>query len=143
MEVIRMNRNLKISIAVIGVAFSALLVSVVSASPRTSNTPFYTFRIEQASCKMSFLPTSMNTFTYSTRNGCTLNPKFVTDNSVVRVFDVDTYISTCQCTCYVTCEYTTYDTAGFGLICSGYPRWGTYRLTYRVPCLDTCWPCLT
>ena len=114
-----MNRNLKISIAVSGVIIAFLVLSTVTASQRAPNTPLYTFRIEQTSCRMNFSSTSMNSFAYDTRNGCTLNFGFVTDSGVIRVFggagtcwrypDCYSYAISCETcfhyTCY-SCRYT-------------------------------------
>ena len=58
-------------IAVIGAAL-ALAVTCVTASTSLCNTPLYTFRIEQASSKMNFLPTAMNEFTSTTEKGYNL-----------------------------------------------------------------------
>ncbi|MBU7026897.1 MAG: hypothetical protein HXS48_08140 [Theionarchaea archaeon] len=56
-----MNRK-KVSIAVVSMAVAFLAVTCVTASPRTSNTPLYTFRMEQASSEMNFLPTAVRVF---------------------------------------------------------------------------------
>ena len=77
-----MNRIQKrVSIAVISVSIMSLALACVTASPPTSNTPLYTFRMEQASSESNFLPTAVNEFTYNTKNGYTLNWGFVTDGS--------------------------------------------------------------
>lgn len=59
----------KMLVAVIGISAALLAATCVTASSWTFNTPLYTFRMEQASNKMNFLPTEMNTFTYITEKG--------------------------------------------------------------------------
>ncbi|KYK36382.1 MAG: hypothetical protein AYK19_01165 [Theionarchaea archaeon DG-70-1] len=76
-----MNRK-KVSIAVVSMAVAFLAVTCVTASRQTSSTPLYTFRMEQASNRMSFLPTTVNEFTYNTRDGYTLNYELGTDSDV-------------------------------------------------------------
>ena len=67
-----MNRK-RMSIAVLIVGIAILAATFVTASSWTFPTPLYTFRMEQASSKMNFLPSAMNDFVYSTEKGCTLN----------------------------------------------------------------------
>ncbi len=78
-----MNRK-KVSIAAVSMAVAFLAATCVTANSQTSNTPLYTFRMEQASSEMSFLPTAVNEFTYNTRDGFTLNYEFATDSDVAR-----------------------------------------------------------
>jgi len=59
----------QMSIVVISVSFVLLAATCVTASPWTRNTPLYTFRMEQASSKMNFLPTAVNGFIYTTEKG--------------------------------------------------------------------------
>lgn len=61
-------------IAVISVAIASLVITYVAASTGTSYTPLYTFRMEQASSKMNFLPTEVNEFIYGAEKGHTLGP---------------------------------------------------------------------
>jgi hypothetical protein len=68
----KMNGNRKILVAVVSVC-AVLVVSTVIASSQISNTPLFTFRMEQASSEMNFLPTVVNGFIYTTENGYTLN----------------------------------------------------------------------
>jgi len=56
-------------ITVIGIAITVLVVAAVTADSSATNTPLYMMRMEQVSSKMNFLPTTMNTFTYTTENG--------------------------------------------------------------------------
>jgi hypothetical protein len=79
MEVIKMNRNQKIPMAVIGVVVTTFAISAVTASPGTLNTPLYTFRMEEASSEMNFLPKEQSPLVYTTGEGYHLNtsaPKY-------------------------------------------------------------------
>ena len=51
------------------IAGVVLCAAAVSALPSLSSTPLYTFRMEQVSSEMSFLPTERNNFTYTTEKG--------------------------------------------------------------------------
>jgi len=66
--VIDMNKE-KIAIAVVCMTATFLALNCVTANPRTSYTPLYTFRIEQASSEMNFLPTTVNEISYDATNG--------------------------------------------------------------------------
>lgn len=69
-----MNRMQKrVLTAVVSVSMVSLALACVTASPSISTTPLYRYRMEQTSSKMSFLPTEMNNFTYTTEIGYTLN----------------------------------------------------------------------
>jgi len=68
-----MNRNLRISAVVIGMAVLIFLASAAMASQQVTDTPLYTYRIEQASSKMNFLVTERNVYSYTTESGYELN----------------------------------------------------------------------
>lgn len=69
-----MNRIQKrVLTAIVSVSMVSLALACVTASPSISTTPLYRYRMEQTSSKMSFLPTEMNEFTYTTEIGYTLN----------------------------------------------------------------------
>lgn len=68
-----MNAKRKMLIAVMSIATVSCAAAFAAASPRSVTTPLYTARMEQASSEMRFLPTTMNTFTYITREGYTLD----------------------------------------------------------------------
>lgn len=127
-----MNRIQKrVSIAVVSVSIMSLALACVTASPPTSNTPLYTFRMEQASSESNFLPTAANEFTYNTKNGYTLSWGFVTDGSFPYngsggVFELGypslDWWDTCnkyQGTCYgLTCDIRTcVCTCHYGILC--------------------------
>lgn len=112
--------------AIIG---TALLFSAVALSARsqTTSTPLYTLRMEQASSKMNFLPTTVNEFTYTAEKGyeyaykvsgyCgelfdfTEIPCQITDESCVKTCRLT--CSTCGSTCGYTCGYTCGCSCGF------------------------------
>ncbi|KYK30038.1 MAG: hypothetical protein HXS48_26870 [Theionarchaea archaeon] len=100
--------NKKLYILVIGAAMVALAVACVSASS-SSNTPLYILRMEQQSSKMNFLPTAVNSFSYTTENGCILD-SCVTGYCGAILMGTDatchTCIDTCADTCWNTCPYT-------------------------------------
>lgn len=113
--------NKKQYIPVIGAAMVALAVACVSASS-SPNTPLYNLRMEQHSNKMNFLPTAVNSFSYTTENGCILNScvtgycgtvpmgTYATCHTCIDTCE-DTSCGTCDdptCpdTCQVTCPYT-------------------------------------
>ncbi|MBU7028275.1 MAG: hypothetical protein HXS48_15190 [Theionarchaea archaeon] len=68
-----MNRSLRISVVVIGMAVLTVLASVAMASQQVTDTPLYTYRIEQASSKMNFLVTERNVYSYTAESGYELN----------------------------------------------------------------------
>lgn len=85
----------------LAVAFFA--IAFVTASPRVSNTPLYTLRIERASSEMDFLPTKMNTFAYTTEKGCELNFE-IGGGYQGDATPLSTWYFTCEPTCgYWTC----------------------------------------
>lgn len=98
-------------IAVLSVAVALCAVTFVTATPHTSTTPLYTYRMEQVSSKMHFLPTPTNNFTYSAEQGCTLNTVIYRGHyysGEPGETETPTCPETCdtcdQPTCPVTCE---------------------------------------
>ena len=150
--------DIKIAIAACAVlGFCA--VAAVTANPQVkSNTPLYTYRMEQASSGMSFLPTEKNDFTYTTEPGYTLdytvtltagsstpqttvpmqNTQWITCETCG--FTCDTCINTCQtcyCTCWDTCRCTCQ-----GITCDFITCDFTCIFTCDTcfdTCFDTCW----
>ncbi len=122
----------KMSIAVLTVVAVSLVVTFAAASSLMANTPLYTFRMEQASSEMNFLPTAVNGFTYTAENGYTVNCEGSRYSGDVIPFE-PTYawtciFSTCRNTCE-TCPYTCDDP--------------TCPNTCPVTCPETCdgWTC--
>ena len=99
-----MNRNQEMPMAVIVVVIATLAVSAVTANPQTLNTPLYTFRMEQASSEMNFLPEEKSTFIYTTEKGYQLNAYVHGYPNNVKSLPV-TY-HTCLCTVGYGCSYT-------------------------------------
>lgn len=100
--------NKQLSVVAIGVA-AFLVLSTLTASSLIG-TPLYTVRMEQASSKMSFLPTDVNGFTYSTENGYTLNYDAAgyCGGTLLEITVGKTCDGTCVIdpTCPQTCRYT-------------------------------------
>lgn len=105
-----MDRKQKMIIAAVSVVAVILVVTGVTASS-LQITPLNTVRMEQASSKMSFLPTSVNEFTYSAENGYILSYDTTGCCSVEPLAPTGQEIETCwpECTtteptCPSTCE---------------------------------------
>ncbi len=117
-------------VAVISVVVVSFAIACVSASPWASTTPLYAIRMEQASSKMSFLPTAVNSFTYTTEKGCTLthDSSGCCGGTLLEI----TSGRTCEGTCIEpTCENTCPNT------CSGSTCGSTCPNTCGATC-DTC-----
>lgn len=105
-----MDRKM-MSLSVICIVIVSLMAVCVTASARISNAPLYTYRMEQASSEMNFLPTKMNSFTYITENRYTLDygvPEGCNDDIKLpkRTRDFEcppTVESTCPSTCLWSC----------------------------------------
>lgn len=128
-------------IAVVGIALALL---AVTANSSLSITPLYTYRMEQASSEMNFLPTQRNSFVYSTEKGYNLN--YDGKSCYVNPFEEPTkYGETCPVTacpeptcstcpntsCGHTCDTCTQPTCETCETCSTCP-------TQQSTCWDTC-----
>lgn len=120
-----MDRKLKTAIAMTVAAFVFFAAVVTASSFVASDTPLYSYRMEQASNKMHFLPTDMNTFSYNTEKGYNLDFE-VTGNPGDGILDTwqtpwtcvfSTCVYTCTTcdapTCPDTCEQTCPATCGW------------------------------
>jgi hypothetical protein len=96
------NRNKMISISVVSIAIVALAVTAVSADFSKQSTPLYTYRMEQLSNKMSFLPTEINDFAYNAKGEYTLDYEVSGANGAVPAGPVSWGRITCG-TCDPTC----------------------------------------
>lgn len=111
---------------------TALLVVAVGASTGVQSTPLYTYRMEQASFRMKFLPAEPSSFTYSTENECTLNlqingccsqsvplkPTFATcEETCNTCWNTCDTCETCENTCMATCPWPTCYTCDTCWIC--------------------------
>lgn len=142
----------KVSLAVLSIAIGSLAVAYVAASSQILNTPLYTFRMEQQSSEMNFLPTEMNTFTYTAERGCNLtygvvgwcgvNPLSTSPASTCNPSCFDTCEDTCEWTCFDTCGRTcpsTCDDPTCVLFTCGITHWETCPSTCDDPtCVFTC-----
>jgi hypothetical protein len=94
----------------------------------------YTVRMEQASSQMSFLPTEMNTFSYTTEKGYVLdyNASYCSYGAVP--LETEPF-STCEG--YFTCEPSCY-----GWTCSGWTCYGSCQgwTCWGYTCFDSCGP---
>ena len=105
-----MNRKQKVLVAVVSGVCISLVVSTVIASSLAAHAPLYTVRMEQASSKMNFLPTQVNTFTYVAENGYTLNYDIAGcegirgEPTTGRTCEGTCYDPTCPLTCWSTCD---------------------------------------
>lgn len=102
----------KKTVIAVGVAIMVAAAGVSAAS--WTKTPLYTYRMEQASNTMHFLPTKMNTFSYTAEKGYTLTHSAGTNSLISPQWTVietcpNTCVNTCG-TCALTCE--TCDTCG-------------------------------
>lgn len=110
-------------------------ITAAAANTLSPNTPLYTFRMEQVSSEMNFLPTEKNDFNYTAENGCTLNYAIQASSAV----SIITTSGTCrECrnitnlrTCPKTCETCPGD---FG--CK--KTWDTCHTHCPITCLPTC-----
>jgi hypothetical protein len=142
-EVITVNRSWTVLFAAILV--TSAVVTVAAVTCESSTTPLYTFRMEQASNKMNFLPTPVNTITYSAMGGsilnyagsgcCTAAPLGTAETcegcSTIEItcyMCPDTWWSTCGDTCPNTCWNT----------CT-YTCWSTCPSTCGSTCPNTCY----
>jgi hypothetical protein len=132
----------------ISAAIAFCAVTAVAASPKSKvNAPLYTFRMEQASSNMNFLPTAMNGFEYTTEEGYTLdcNTGGCCNNSGV-IYGTGYYTcpdetcehcltyypaQTCEFTCHETCPITCHMTCP--ITCEY-----TCPYTCKLTCADTC-----
>ena len=132
----------------ISAAIAFCAVTAVAASPKRGvNAPLYTFRMEQASSNMNFLPTAVNAFEYTTEKGyvldcdtggCCTNGGVVYDTGCYTCPDdtcehCPTYFpaQTCDYTCPETCPVTCHETCP--VTCEH-----TCPYTCKLTCADTC-----
>jgi hypothetical protein len=96
---------------------TAVLLAVSVTASSSVDTPLFIYRMEQSSIKMHFLPTTMNTYIYTTEKGYYVNYDgfgIVNDGG-----GTDSVINTCgqgqTCdggpTCQETCWYTCVETS--------------------------------
>ena len=147
---------------VVSAAIAFCAVTAVAASPkREVNAPLYTFRMEQASSNMNFLPTAMNGFEYITEKGYVLdcagkeycnnvkplaseNPDTVCTCIIITCEETCYTCSTCDSTCPATCPYTCDDaTCNAGQTCPYTCSETCPVITCSSTCWETCGPPIT
>ncbi len=139
----------QMSLAVVSIVVAFCAITYVTASSFAA-TPLYTVRMEQASSKMNFLPTTVNEFTYTAENGYTVNyavagycggiiPLISGGVNTCETCDDPTCWNTCPDTCEPTCPNTC-----MGVTCSTcmQPTCETCESTCPYTCstcTSTCW----
>ncbi|KYK28139.1 MAG: hypothetical protein AYK19_05810 [Theionarchaea archaeon DG-70-1] len=127
----------KLFLAATGMVIAFLAVTAVTASPRAFlSTPLHTFRMEQASNEMRFLPVAANNFAYNVENGHNLNydgmEGFCSNAVPLMTANYCTYEPTCcGSTCVNTCWYTCVSTCA------------TCVSTCSSTCVNTCSTCVS
>ena len=123
----------KILAAAIGMA--VLAVTYATAAP-SLNTPLYTYRMEQSSSKMHFLPTDINCYTYTAEKGyhihdniCDIANKGGGIDSVINTCNGTGYTCNGEPTCHSSCPDTCRETC---------PGWFTCWETCYEPTCETC-----
>jgi hypothetical protein len=161
-----MDRKTIVTTAVCAV-LTFFAVALVAAHPQIDScgTPLYTFRMEQASSEMHFLPTEVNGFSYAAEKGYTVNydgagvccdfdsstPNTTVPNQINTMWITCTTCGptcetciltcdTCYCTCWETCKCTcqgiTCDFVTCDYTCED--TCDTCFVTCFVTCWDTC-----
>lgn len=121
----------------IAVSVVCALCASLYAQPQTSTTPLYTYRMEQASYKMHFLPTERITFTYAAENGLTIRCNVSGFCSVTPLYS---QWNTCAATCLTVCPETC-DTCDTCVTFQGLVTCASCKPTCTPTC-DTCpWTC--
>jgi hypothetical protein len=152
-----MDRRQRILMAMISASIAFLAITAVTATLRASSTPLYTYRMEQQSSEMNFLPTEKNTFTYEAEGGYVLNCGIggmncgcsggVSPLNPYTCATCDEYYcehpSECYGTCYNTCSTcsgNTCDETSCQNTCSTCLQYTCYYYTcWYLTCLwDTC-----
>lgn len=128
----KLNRTKVYAVIIVAVS---LAVTWVAADFETSQTPLYTFRMEQQSSKMGFLPTKITEFTYTTygQQNCNIlgNDGEISYSTTEVTCTPVTCEITCPITCFGTCEHTCPDTCE-------YTCWETCGQTCPDTCEHTC-----
>jgi hypothetical protein len=116
---------------VMSIVLVFVAVAATTARPGTSPaTPLYTYRMEQASNDMNFLPAEGNGFTFTTKGGHAVNYDIVVYHDYDELLSTGckpSCISTCYSTCVSTCNSTCVSTC---------PQ--TCVSTCSSTCLNTC-----
>lgn len=137
-----MNKNqMWISTAIVSMAIMSLAVGAAANPQKQSITPLYTYRMQQASSSMNFLPMEKNDFIYTAEKGCELQYILEGSSDTVGAGNVNdyTWYWTLDCTCQWmwTCyEWTCWpQTCGYQMTCN--VNWTCQYMTCG---RWTCWP---
>jgi hypothetical protein len=97
----------RISLGIIACA-SVLAIACVTANTLTVDTPLYTYRMEQVSSQMNFLPVEANGFNYNSQNCCLLSYSTgcTVPLDIPTTFPCKPTEETCLNSCGGTCSYT-------------------------------------
>lgn len=138
-----MERKQKMLMVTMSGIIVILATAFATADSSSATTPLYTYRMEQSSSKMNFLPSTMNTFIYTTEKGFTLNYEFQRDcadaEPLAPTWPNDPTCSptcggeTCPNTCEESCEGTC-----FVETCEGTCDEETCPITCWSTCNPTC-----
>ena len=133
---------------VMSIALVFVAVAATTARPGTSfTTPLYTFRMEQASNDMNFLPAEGNGFTFDTKSGHAVNYDFVVYHDYDEPLSTNckpTCADTCPNTCFPTCSSTCVDTCPNTCVdtcfqtCVNTCPYTCVDTSYQT-CVNTCW----
>lgn len=139
-------------IGLVGIAVVSLTMNTVVASWKTSASPLFNYRMQQASNKMNFTPAVPCIFTYTAEKGCSLGyqtceacfgkplPNFTRSTCDIYEQTCDTCYDTCPGTCYNTCPNscgtcgTCYSTCSTCSTC--YPSPTCFGPTCMTMCLE-------
>lgn len=128
-----MDMNQRGFIITVGVVTAILAITAVTATSWGTSTPLYTYRMEQQSNEMNFLPTEMNGFTYTTENGYSLN-YVICEGFCGGATPLGTDLNTCSLTVCATCPYTAcHQVSTCGSTCDE-----TCPVTCPITCEPTC-----
>ena len=140
-----MDGNRKMSVALASGFLVVLAVTAVIADSSLFNTPLYTFRMEQASSEMNFLPTELNKFDYNAENGYTMDHEVIMgyciDGSSIQYTGYTCPPVTCE-TC-ITCPVTCYSTCVSTCTNTCVSTCNTCVDTCPSTCVNTCNTCVS
>ena len=121
-----MDGKTKLSITATSAIIFSLTVACVTANSWTAEgSPLHTYRMEETSSGMNFLPTLVNDFTYNTEKGYFLNfsgvngrgEGILAPKTIIQTCADSCWSDTCDITCYELtcrrCPVTEYDTCWF------------------------------
>lgn len=135
-----------ISVVLMSIVIVGLTITAVTARLWTTTTPLHTYRMEQASDEMNFLPTEMAEFTYNAEKGYNITFEILENFEDVALVTWQTpytcIYSTCKYTCTTcdgpTCLETCPCTVSCGPTCQDSCDYGRCPPTYWETCGSSC-----